>query len=195
MASEIISNIANFVRDTKEYNRFRRFFLPREKPNGILTKQGGKVSPLTRGLITAKNSFPIVKSFLLGDTLSEEEQQRIKHAILFSFRGTYYINNLPEEIGTRVGITLENNDAHTYLSNNTNSTLAFLDYFDGRSYRCKESSSIKTYRDNDDSRVVFDFPQIKDIPTTSSRLYIYTRPISAKNIDRRFTKMILLLGI
>lgn len=197
MAVERISSIASWLKREldryRELQRFNKFFRGNEKTNGILTKPSEEVNPLTLGLITARNSFPIIKNYLLGDPLSEEEQQRVKHAILFSLRGNYDINPLPVGEGVRIGITLENNDAQTYLSRNINNSVAFLRYWDGKREQHKESSSIMINQENHPPQIVLNFLQTNEVPPKHSRLYLYTRPASIEDIDRRFTRMILFL--
>lgn len=197
MAAERISGIVNWLSYErnlyKELRKFNKFFLGNEKPNEVLTKNGEAINPLTLSLITAKDRVPIIINSLLGDPLPAEQQQRIRHAILFSLTGNYDVNPLSEKEGIEVGITLENNDAQNYLSRNLNNMVAFLRYWDGKREQHKESSAITISQGNDPPRIVLDFPQTNEALSRNNRLYIYTRPASIKDVDRRFTRIILFL--
>lgn len=180
----------------KESNRFNKFFAGIEDPNGILTKAGEEIYPLHRGLITVRGSFRLMKKAVDGKTLSDEERKRVREAAwLTSLTGNYTLDPLPEG-GIKVGITLESNEARSYLSNNANidTMVAFLSYRDTKHFRFKESSSIKTVQQEDNSHIIFDFPGVNETPTVGTRLFVYTRPLDVKNIDPRFLRISLLLG-
>lgn len=195
---ERVIKIANFLRVAyiydSELSRFYRFFSVSEKPNGVLTRPGKDISPTARSLITARNHVPIIKNYLVGDAITEEQMQRLRHAVFFSLRGNYEESPLPERKGVRVGISLEDNDANSHLLSNIASTVAFLRYFDGHLDRYQRSSSIKDSNGNF-PRVTLDFPKAMSATSRQSQLYIFIQPASPKDFDTRFTKMILPLII
>lgn len=201
MFAERFSGLRNWLnqeRDRlKEFKRFNEFFTGTEDPNGVLTKAGEEIHPLRRGLMTASGSFALMKKIVEGKTLSEKERERVRKAAwLTSLSGNYTLEPLPEG-GVRVGITLESNEASSYLSSNANANnmVAFLSYRDTNNYRHKESSSINTAQEENNSHIIFDFPQVHEVPTINTQLFIYSQLHDAKNTNRRFCKLKLLLGI
>lgn len=201
MFTEKLFGLRNWLKQERdrleELKRFNEFFTGIEDPNGILTKAGEKIHPLHRGLITARGSLGLKIKMLKGKTLSDEERKRVREAVwLTSLTGNYTLEPFPEG-GIRVGITLENNQALSYLSSNAdaNNIVAFLSYRDTKNYRHKESSSIKTAQEENDLHIVFDFPQVHEVPTRNTVLFIYSQLHDVRNIDRRFCKLQLLLGI
>ena len=190
---ERVARITNWLKDVynydKELKKFNRFFRENEKPNGALTRPGIDLDPTIRAVLTVRD-FPIQKNYLAGDTLTEEQMQKLRHALLFSLRGNYEINSLSEREGVSVGISLEDNDAHTYLSTNTATTVAFLKYFNGYIDRYQEASSIKTNQEVEFPQIVLDFPKATPAQSRQSKLYIFIR-LPSQDVDKRFTKMIL----
>ena len=202
MLKERISSLRNWFKYELEWQKetdwFHEFFVGIECPNGVLTKPGEEIHPLQRGLITAVGSFGLMKKVVEGKTLSEEQRRRVREAAwLTSLSGNYTLEALPEREGVRVGITLENNEALKYLSSsaNTGSIVVFLSYHDGRRYRYKESSSIKAVLDESSPGIIFDFFEPHEAPTRDVRLFIYTQPLDVKNINPKFSRIRLLLGI
>src|SRR3989344_8136429 len=190
---ERVARITNWLKDVynydKELKKFNRFFRENEKPNGALTRPGVDMDPTIRAVLTVRD-YPIQKNYLAGDTLTEEQMQKLRHALLFSLRGNYDINSLSEREGVSVGISLEDNDARAYLSTNAATTVAFLRYFNGYIDRYQETSSIKTNQRLEFPRVVLDFPKATPVESRQSLLYIFIKAPS-QDVDKRFTKMIL----
>ena len=196
---ERVIRITNWLKDAYVYDReiskFNRFFRQSEKPNGVLTQPGKDISPTVRALITAKNRIPILTNYLVGDAITEEQMQRLRHAVFFSLRGNYDISPFPEREGVRVGISLEDSEAHSCLSTNTGTAVAFLKYFNGHLYRYQQSSSIETNEGNNFPQVTLDFSKANSVPSSQRQLYIFIQPAFREMEDKRFTKMILPLII
>lgn len=202
MLAERLSTLKNWLKYELEWyeevNWFNKFFVDTMSPNGVLTKPGEEIDPLHRGLITAKGSFNLMNKLVRGKTLSEEERERAREAVwITSLSGNYTLDQLTEREGVGVGITLENNEALKYLSSNADkgTTVAFLSYWDRKHYQYKESSSVKIIQKDNKSWVIFDFPEPYKMPTVDTKLFIYTSPLDITNINPRFSRLTLLLGV
>lgn len=198
MFSEIIRTFRDLISPEvewqKEINRFNRAFGFEINPNGVLTKPGEEIHPLHRGLITAGLSFSSRRKIIKGENLPEKERRQVREAAwLKSISGTYSLN-LPPEGGVNVAITIDNNEALSYLTANadTNTMVAFLTYRDKRYYRYKESKRIGVIKENG-TWLTYAFPQVQEDPTKHTSLCIYTRPLDDNKINAKFSRLNLLL--
>jgi len=201
MSAERLPSLINWAKYKigwdKEVRKFDEFFPVISAPDGILTKPGEEIDPVLRRFITARGSFRLMRKFVDKKPLSEEELRRVREAAWStSLNGNFILDPLPEG-GTRAGITLQNNETLTYLSQNANndSMLAFLSYWEKNHNRYKPSTSIKTIQEKDEPWILFDFPEAQDVPATITTLYIYTRPRDPKDINKKFSRISLLLVI
>lgn len=178
----------------EEFKRYNQFFPTptlRDK-NGILTRPGFTISPLIRGLISAKGSIPIMKKFVNGQGISDKESDRVREAIATSLYGTYYFQK--NETGElEVNIQLEDFATSRYLSENTEVMVVFITYKDGKHYRYKEAAKIESQSQYGKPLLTFNFPQLQEMPTEKTQLHTYTKTTRDEDINKRFLRLNLLL--
>jgi len=188
------NSISNEVRWHKELYRFHRTFGYEIIPNGVLTKPGEEIHPLHRGLLTAGLPFSSIHKINKGENLPEEERRQVIEAAWLSISGTYSLN-LPPEGGVNVAITIDNNEALTYLTANAdkNTMVASLNYRNKRHFRYEESKSIGVTKDENGTWLTYAFPKVQEDPTVDTSLYICTRPLDNNKVNAKFSRLNLLL--
>jgi len=191
----LISHEVELYKEFDRFGRFDRVFSFKIDPDGVLTKPGEEIHTLHRRLITAGLSVSSKRKIIKGGNLTEKERRQVREAAwLKSISGTYSLN-LPPEGGVNVAITIDNNEALSYLTANAdkNTMVAFLSYRDKRHFRYKESESIGVIKDENGTWLTYAFPQIQEDPTRLTSLYIYTRPLDNNKVNANFSRLYLWL--
>ena len=176
----------------EEFKRYKEFFPTLVNNNGILTRLGFTIGPLTSGLITTKGSISIMKKFIEGQNISDSEAKRVHEAAVTSLYGTYDFQKNEKGV-LEVNIQLENFATSRYLSENTEVMVAFIVYKNGKHYRYIEAAKIKSQSKEGKPSLTFDFPQMQEIPIQIAELEIYTRPTRDGDINKRSLRLNLLL--
>jgi hypothetical protein len=182
---------------SKEFERFQDIFGHQMKPDGVLTKPEEEIDPIYRGFLTAKGSIPLIMKLKANKPLSNKERQLVREeAYLNSLSGNYVLYPHPDR-GTRVGITIDNIGPLNYITQNaTNDTmLAYLSYWNNKTLRYKPSTSVIPIQYRDKPWIIFHFPEAQDASSNGARLYISTRPLESKDIDKKFSRISLQLGV
>ncbi len=90
-------------------------------------------------------------------------------------------------------IFIENPDASDYLSANTDVMVVFLCLREEKDWRYKKAVGKRVEKEQDKSYLIFDFPQVKQIPQHRPWLHIYTRPVLKQNVNEKFLRLSLVL--